>query len=502
MGFPDRIERTLEVAHPPRAVWAALTTAEGLAAWFGHEATIDLRPGGSLRMSWDDGPTAHMRVERVEEPTVFGFTWPIQGLPDDDPRRTYVEFTLEPVGAGTRLAWSRRGSPSSPTTTTAASSTPTPRAGPPSWASWSPTSMPPESEPALESVAEQVFIALADPTRRSNPGRARRGGPATATDLADRLPITRQAIAKHLELLADVGLVTAEPGSGAECATGALRADAGGTAVPRCARPRLGRPPPRAHRLPRPSRRLRRRRLSRAAELQPQPSAVDVHRDPIEPVDRQRGRGELLGRRRARHREHLAARCTGGRDACGGVLHREAPVRRHPQSSRGQEVGLRVGLAAGHVVGGDERAGERESRRAQACRGDRRGAGASRRPAGARAGSRRAHGRRAPPRRWPRRRPRWPRSARGPPRPGPVRAAAPRAFAPGWPWFSCSARADTPNSTANRSQERVTEAVESTSTPSRSNSTASNGCPKSGLAGSTVIRWPRARSARASSCRG
>jgi hypothetical protein len=34
---------------------------------------------------------------------VFGFTWHIYGLPDDDPRRTYVEFTLEPAGAGTRL---------------------------------------------------------------------------------------------------------------------------------------------------------------------------------------------------------------------------------------------------------------------------------------------------------------------------------------------------------------------------------------------------------------
>jgi uncharacterized protein YndB with AHSA1/START domain len=44
-----------------------------------------------------------MRVERVEEPSVFGFTWHIYGLPDDDPRRTYVEFTLEPAGSGTRL---------------------------------------------------------------------------------------------------------------------------------------------------------------------------------------------------------------------------------------------------------------------------------------------------------------------------------------------------------------------------------------------------------------
>jgi uncharacterized protein YndB with AHSA1/START domain len=103
MGFPDRIERTVEIARPLSTVWAALTTAEGLAAWFGNEATIDLRPGGSARMSWTDGATVDMRVERVEEPTVFGFTWQIYGLPKDDPRRTYVEFTLEPIGRGTRL---------------------------------------------------------------------------------------------------------------------------------------------------------------------------------------------------------------------------------------------------------------------------------------------------------------------------------------------------------------------------------------------------------------
>jgi len=104
MGFPDRIERTIELAHPPEKVWAALTTAEGLAAWFGDEAAIDLRPGGAAQMRWaDEGFTARMRVERVEEPAVFAFTWGIFGLADDDPRRTYVEFTLEPVGAGTRL---------------------------------------------------------------------------------------------------------------------------------------------------------------------------------------------------------------------------------------------------------------------------------------------------------------------------------------------------------------------------------------------------------------
>jgi len=104
MAFPDRIERSVELAHPPAKVWAALTTAEGLAAWFGNKgASIDLRPGGPAELDFDNGFHQDIRVERVEEPTVFGFTWQIYGLADDDMRRTYVEFTLEPITAGTRL---------------------------------------------------------------------------------------------------------------------------------------------------------------------------------------------------------------------------------------------------------------------------------------------------------------------------------------------------------------------------------------------------------------
>jgi uncharacterized protein YndB with AHSA1/START domain len=103
MGFPDRIERSVELAHPPDKVWEALTTAEGLGAWFGDKATVDPRPGGAGRMTFASGRSVDMRVERVVERRIFGFTWRIPDLPDDDPRRTYVEFTLEPVPAGTRL---------------------------------------------------------------------------------------------------------------------------------------------------------------------------------------------------------------------------------------------------------------------------------------------------------------------------------------------------------------------------------------------------------------
>jgi DNA-binding transcriptional ArsR family regulator len=70
----------------------------------------------------------------------------------------------------------------------------------------------PEPGPDIEAVAGQVFAALADPTRRAILAALAAGGPATATDLAGRLPITRQAIAKHLALLTGAGLVTAEPG--------------------------------------------------------------------------------------------------------------------------------------------------------------------------------------------------------------------------------------------------------------------------------------------------
>ncbi|NEW37352.1 winged helix-turn-helix transcriptional regulator [Nocardia cyriacigeorgica] len=68
--------------------------------------------------------------------------------------------------------------------------------------------MPPENE----AIAEQVFVALADPSRRAILAELASGGPATATDLAARLPISRQAIAKHLALLSDAELVIAEPG--------------------------------------------------------------------------------------------------------------------------------------------------------------------------------------------------------------------------------------------------------------------------------------------------
>ena len=52
-----------------------------------------------------------------------------------------------------------------------------------------------------------LFAALADPTRRQVIRSLSGAEPVTASGLAAELPITRQAIAKHLGALARAGLV-------------------------------------------------------------------------------------------------------------------------------------------------------------------------------------------------------------------------------------------------------------------------------------------------------
>ena len=54
-----------------------------------------------------------------------------------------------------------------------------------------------------------VFVALADPTRRQLLERLATG-PTTATGLAVKFPVTRQALVKHLGALENAGMVAKE----------------------------------------------------------------------------------------------------------------------------------------------------------------------------------------------------------------------------------------------------------------------------------------------------
>jgi len=65
--------------------------------------------------------------------------------------------------------------------------------------------------PAEDALIEVVLAALADPTRRRIlDGLSAAGGAATATTLAQDLPVTRQAVVKHLAVLHQAGLVVAK----------------------------------------------------------------------------------------------------------------------------------------------------------------------------------------------------------------------------------------------------------------------------------------------------
>jgi len=61
-----------------------------------------------------------------------------------------------------------------------------------------------------------IFAALADPTRREMVDALLRDGTTSVPALTAELPITRQAVAKHLATLGDAGLVERVDGPGRE----------------------------------------------------------------------------------------------------------------------------------------------------------------------------------------------------------------------------------------------------------------------------------------------
>jgi len=63
--------------------------------------------------------------------------------------------------------------------------------------------------PAEDALIEVVLAALADPTRRRILDGLSAAGGGTATTLAQNLPVTRQAVVKHLAVLHEAGLVVA-----------------------------------------------------------------------------------------------------------------------------------------------------------------------------------------------------------------------------------------------------------------------------------------------------
>lgn len=109
----DRIERDVLIDAPVERVWELLTEAEHVGRWFGDAgAEIDLRPGGEILFRWNEHGDARGRVEVVERPNRFAYSWAPFGPrgPGTEPEApapgnsTLVEFTLAAEGASTRLS--------------------------------------------------------------------------------------------------------------------------------------------------------------------------------------------------------------------------------------------------------------------------------------------------------------------------------------------------------------------------------------------------------------
>ena len=101
----DRIEREITINAPRERVWAALTEAKHVARWFGDTAEVDLRPGGTMRISHGEGFDYPLRLVRVEPPHFLSYRW-ASAYPGEqalDDNSTLVEFTLTAAGGGTRL---------------------------------------------------------------------------------------------------------------------------------------------------------------------------------------------------------------------------------------------------------------------------------------------------------------------------------------------------------------------------------------------------------------
>ena len=60
-------------------------------------------------------------------------------------------------------------------------------------------------------IDDELWSAIGDPTRRRMLDLLLANGGGTATSLSDQLPVTRQAVAKHLGVLDRAGLVHSTP---------------------------------------------------------------------------------------------------------------------------------------------------------------------------------------------------------------------------------------------------------------------------------------------------
>lgn len=95
------IERTMEFDASPDRVWRAITDPAELSQWFGDDTRLDLVPGAEGAMIWDQHGSYAVRVEEVDPPRRFVWSWVHEpGVAFADAPATRVEWTVSARNGG------------------------------------------------------------------------------------------------------------------------------------------------------------------------------------------------------------------------------------------------------------------------------------------------------------------------------------------------------------------------------------------------------------------
>lgn len=99
------ITRSVRIEAPRDLVWAVLTTPEQIARWFGQTADFPdgVHPGAAGSFGWADHGAFPVRIESVDPPSAFAFTWGTPGEEIGQDNSTTATFTLSEDDGGTLL---------------------------------------------------------------------------------------------------------------------------------------------------------------------------------------------------------------------------------------------------------------------------------------------------------------------------------------------------------------------------------------------------------------
>ena len=107
MADGPAVNRTVVVDATPEDVWAALADPAALSSWFGGDARLAVRPGGTGRFVTDDGEVRLAVVEEVEPARRLVFSWwPLRradGAPPGPQARSRLTITIDGDFDGTRV---------------------------------------------------------------------------------------------------------------------------------------------------------------------------------------------------------------------------------------------------------------------------------------------------------------------------------------------------------------------------------------------------------------